>query len=124
MTDEAAAPAGWYDDGTGRQRWFDGTAWGQYAEETGTVAPAEQMDDEPVIIRRTRRTPFNPPPAEPAPEFAGITVSRNWGLGLRSANSKKECGLTRNRKVAGDLPAWAPLPPGELLVDRSAGRRT
>lgn len=26
-----AAPAGWYDDGSGRQRWWDGSAWQQYA---------------------------------------------------------------------------------------------
>lgn len=32
-TAQQAAP-GWYDDGTGRQRWFDGTAWtNQYADQ-------------------------------------------------------------------------------------------
>lgn len=27
MSTQTPAPAGWYDDGTGRQRWFDGTQW-------------------------------------------------------------------------------------------------
>ncbi len=44
MSDDAssaAIPAGWYDDGTGRQRWWDGTAWTDpYA---ATVDPASQI---------------------------------------------------------------------------------
>jgi hypothetical protein len=32
MTDVASnVPAGWYDDGSGRQRWWDGQAWGPFA---------------------------------------------------------------------------------------------
>lgn len=27
------APAGWYDDGSGRQRWWDGQQWGPFADE-------------------------------------------------------------------------------------------
>lgn len=31
---------GWHDDGSGRQRWWDGNAWGQYADEaTGQHLP-------------------------------------------------------------------------------------
>ncbi len=26
------AAAGWYDDGSGKQRWWDGTQWGAYAK--------------------------------------------------------------------------------------------
>ena len=35
-----SVPAGWYDDGSGRQRWWDGSAWGVYAQD-GSPAPAE-----------------------------------------------------------------------------------
>ena len=35
-----SVPAGWYDDGSGRQRWWDGSAWGVYAQDVSS-APAE-----------------------------------------------------------------------------------
>ena len=35
-----SVPAGWYDDGSGRQRWWDGRAWGVYAQDVSPV-PAE-----------------------------------------------------------------------------------
>lgn len=124
MTDDATTPAGWYDDGTGRQRWFDGTAWGQYAEDVETSVSGTFESAEPVIVQRTRRAPFNPPPAERDAGSSGVMVSRGWGLSLRAANENKSSGLTRNRKIAGELPDWSPLPPGELSVDRTSGRHS
>lgn len=36
-----ATPAGWYDDGSGRQRWWDGTTWTDHFQDAQTpVAPA------------------------------------------------------------------------------------
>lgn len=32
-----SAPAGWYDDGSGQQRWWDGGAWGVYAQDVSPV---------------------------------------------------------------------------------------
>jgi len=32
VTEHSGAPAGWYDDGSGRQRWWDGSEWQQFAE--------------------------------------------------------------------------------------------
>lgn len=32
-----SAPAGWYDDGSGHQRWWDGRAWGVYAQDVSSV---------------------------------------------------------------------------------------
>lgn len=145
MTDQEMTLPGWYDDGSGRQRWFDGNDWGHYAKgfcgECGspcgeeafcaqcghslrqkTAAPASpREDDEQVVVRRTRRSPFVASSPEQVAQASGITVSRNWGLGLRSSASKKDSGMTRNRKIAGDLPEWSPLPPGELSVDRRGG---
>ena len=37
MTTPQSQPPGWYDDGSGQQRWWDGTQWGQYASQ---AAPA------------------------------------------------------------------------------------
>lgn len=33
-----SAPAGWYDDGSGHQRWWDGRAWGVYAQDVSSVS--------------------------------------------------------------------------------------
>jgi len=115
---EPTAPAGWYDDGTGRQRWFDGTEWGAYAD--GASSPAA-VEDGPVVVRRTRRHPFTPPESDADGASLGFSVSRSWGQGLRSARGR-DAGLTRNREIAGDLPTWTPLPPGELGIDRAARR--
>ena len=32
-----SAPAGWYDDGSGQQRWWDGRAWGVYAQDVSST---------------------------------------------------------------------------------------
>ena len=32
-----SVPAGWYDDGSGRQRWWDGSAWGVYAQDVSSA---------------------------------------------------------------------------------------
>lgn len=37
MGDVSTAPPGWYDDGSGHRRWWDGTSWGPYQQPT----PAE-----------------------------------------------------------------------------------
>lgn len=148
MSDSHNPEPGWYDDGTGRQRWFDGTEWGQYAQsfcggcgspcagddvfcgqcghpvsKDRSVPDPMPADDEPVIIRRTRKSPFIAASEEEVSQRAGVTVSRNWSLALRSSAAKKDSGMTRNRKIAGDLPQWSPLPPGELHVDRTGGTR-
>lgn len=39
---------GWYDDGTGRQRWWDGAAWQMYAPE----APAPQNTTGPATAAK------------------------------------------------------------------------
>lgn len=123
MSQDVSAPAGWYDDGTGRQRWFDGSEWGSYADDGELVSRATPDTSPPLIVRRTRRAPFSPPVVENS-DGQGVPISRSWGLGLRAATQKKNSGLTRNRKIAGDLPDWSPLPPGELSVDRKGGHHS
>ncbi|SEB36064.1 MULTISPECIES: DUF2510 domain-containing protein [Microbacterium] len=39
MTTPNDTPAGWYDDGSGRQRWWDGQQWGNFADEANAPAP-------------------------------------------------------------------------------------
>lgn len=40
MTTPNDVPAGWYDDGSGRQRWWDGEQWGIFADEAAAPTPA------------------------------------------------------------------------------------
>lgn len=53
MTTPNNTPAGWYDDGSGRQRWWDGRQWGNFADEmsaparTTTAAPLAFADGGP-----------------------------------------------------------------------------
>ncbi|WP_136041845.1 MULTISPECIES: DUF2510 domain-containing protein [unclassified Microbacterium] len=53
MTTPNTPPAGWYDDGSGRQRWWDGQQWGTFADEfnapaaTTTAAPVASAEPAP-----------------------------------------------------------------------------
>lgn len=62
----------------------------------------------PVVLRRARPSLFIPP--EPSKEEQ--MVSRNMLTNRRI--DKPE--LSRNRRIAGDLPSWDPTPPGEIRV--------
>jgi len=39
MSTPQSSPPGWYDDGSGQQRWWDGTQWGQYAPQMPMASP-------------------------------------------------------------------------------------
>jgi hypothetical protein len=50
-------PAGWYDDGSGRRRWWDGVAWTQHTVTTGASSAAppsdgagQQRQEEPGVV--------------------------------------------------------------------------
>lgn len=65
MTNATSPPAGWYDDGSGRQRWWDGAAWGPYAPNS---TPAPHPAQTPVAVTPQRvNAPTTPSPlATPA----------------------------------------------------------
>ena len=50
------------------------------------------------------------------PEVASDTVVVQRSVLSRRSTQKPQ--TSRERKIAGDLPAWEPLPPGELVVTR------
>lgn len=81
------------------------------------VAPP--TPDDGFVVRRTRTSPFLPPPVQ---EDAAPVISRAWAQSqsARPAASK----LTKQRKMAGGLPDWEPLPPGEVLVKRGSRTRS
>lgn len=79
----------------------------------GGGEPREPTDG---VIRRTRRRPFVPPTqTDDSP-----AVSRE----LLSRTKIGKPQLSRNRKIAGDLPDWDPLPPGEISVQRGGSRHS
>ena len=42
--------AGWYDDGTGRQRWWDGSAWTDHFAPVQAVAPYTLKPETTVVV--------------------------------------------------------------------------
>ena len=73
--------------------------------------------DEPPALRRpsARSAKFTPRDTRP-PAAADAVLQRNV---LRSAaGGKGERQTSRRHVIAGDLPAWEPLPPGELFLSR------
>lgn len=72
---------------------------------------------EPLVVRRGSSARFRPR-VEP-PQEETVVVSRGI-LGVRDRDKKAQ--TSRERRVAGDLPSWEPLPPGELVVRRPPGQ--
>lgn len=66
------------------------------------------------IISRARTT-SKFLPAATSPADSAVVVGR--GL-LRSKAAPQKQQLSRERKIAGDLPSWDPMPPGEISVRR------
>ena len=81
-------PAGWYDDGSGRQRWWDGQQWTEHFAPETTDAPAvseeqlvveEQVVETPsiddTVVRPSDETPISPESSDPSQTAsAGLTA--------------------------------------------------
>lgn len=67
-------------------------------------------------IRRRTRTMFVPRAEDP--NDVELIVSR----GILNARQSKKPETSRKRLIAGNLPGWEPMPPGESLVNRPAAR--
>lgn len=84
----------------------------QFAVPYPQSAGPEQLPP-PIMIRRARPNVFVPP----QPQDQGQVISRDVGLQRKIAKPE----ISRNRKIAGNLPAWDPLPPGEIHVIHRGG---
>lgn len=83
---------------------------GQQAVDGAEAADGDATDST-VVIRRGQSAAR----LLPVQTVAETTVvSRN----VLHARATKKPETSRERKIAGDLPEWEPLPPGELLVHR------
>jgi len=80
-----------------------------------------------IIARRTRSflpsTSAGSSGGEEEGRDSEVVISRSWALLTRSGAPSQ---MGRARKIAGDLPTWDPLPPGEQVVRRTAtaGKRS
>jgi hypothetical protein len=75
--------------------------------------PADGAAPDSTVVIRRGQSAARLLPAQPAADTT--VVSRN----VLHARATKKPETSRERKIAGDLPEWEPLPPGELLVHRS-----
>lgn len=79
-------PAGWYDDGSGRQRWWDGVRWtDQYASpQQPSMPPVVPGSPAPVMAAPAAATPgfAAPPLAAPAPGTKRVGVLGWIALGV------------------------------------------
>lgn len=64
---QGGTPPGWYDDGQGNQRWFDGTQWTDHVQPAAAAPPATPA---------APATPEPPaaPPSSPPPSSADVTM--------------------------------------------------
>ncbi len=88
---------------------------------TAPIQRAAQPDtDDTMVIARTRRDPFLPPAIDDD-EFddESPVIARAWAGPTERAGAGQ---LGHQRKLAGALPAWDPLPPGEQSVKRPRKR--
>ncbi|ANJ28115.1 DUF2510 domain-containing protein [Agromyces aureus] len=69
MSDPTNTPAGWYDDGSGRQRYWDGRQW---TDQFAPAAPAADAAPEPVAPPPVE--PFAPPVTEPHGSATGASA--------------------------------------------------
>lgn len=79
--------------------------------------PGEPRYEPPAIVRGARSR-FHPP--TPVDRTEVIVARRNL-LGERRTGTKP--ALSREHRIAGNLPAWDPLPENEQLVRRQGAPR-
>jgi len=76
-----STPAGWYDDGSGRQRWWDGTQW------TENYAPVQGGEEAGVAVAAAPAAPV----ASAAPEPRSTPTLGFIGLGLAVVGTILAC---------------------------------
>lgn len=73
-----STPAGWYDDGSGRQRWWDGSRWTEHIfTQAEAAASAPQADAAPPAVERAAEIDSAAEPAAFAPPYvmpANVTM--------------------------------------------------
>lgn len=133
-------PAGWYDDGSGRQRWWDGQQWTEHFAPETTDAPAvseeqlvveEQVAETPsiddTVVRPSDETPISPESPDPsqtapagltaqdvndAPGVTAATTPLSDDLGAYSAPAAPAYPVGAAAPSSDSYPGAAPTYPG------------
>ena len=107
-----STPAGWYDDGSGRQRWWDGTQWTEHFAPNAPVEDAAPAVEASPVAESTPA--YEPPAIPPAPGFdatAGSTPGYTQPAGGAPAPG-----------AYGDSAYAAPVYPGATATEPAAKR--
>lgn len=91
----AAIPPGYYDDGQGRQRWYDGIAW------TGSYKPADVVPKPPKVKKFVPRTVFWWVTA--AALVLGIIIGSAGGRGGGSSDAALKKTLATDKATISEL---------------------
>lgn len=106
MTDPNTAPAGWYDDGSGRLRYWDGASWTEHFAPLPEAAPAEASAAEPAPEASAATTeviapqpaeaaapePTTVPPVEANPAFPGQQAYGQQAYGQQPYGAQQAYG--------------------------------
>lgn len=102
-------PAGWYDDGSGNQRWWDGLQWTEHVVTAPKDAPAESAS---VAETTPEQEPFEPPFVAPAHDAPTPQNAQNPHASAGASSGIYPAPL----QSTGSLPPSAPTPPRRVSV--------
>ncbi|MFE7846586.1 DUF2510 domain-containing protein [Microbacterium sp. NPDC057407] len=100
----ATTPPGWYDDGHGAMRWWDGTSWTEHVatpdpvpdasapSEADIVAANEAADAERAEVDPAVALGIGVPPAAGGPEFPQYSAGQPYGVPTAQAVAPEQAG--------------------------------
>jgi hypothetical protein len=106
----STTPAGWYDDGSGRQRWWDGQQWTEhFAPETAATSEDESVSDAPVAPDAAEgssaiETPTEAPAAGEAPSYDAPQAPSADDAVIRTSEEAPTAATT---PLGDDVPAYS-----------------
>ncbi|MFB8191272.1 DUF2510 domain-containing protein [Microbacterium sp. NPDC055988] len=113
----STTPAGWYDDGSGRQRWWDGQQWTEhFAPEAASATEAESAPESSVAANAAERspaieTPTDAPAAGEAPSYDAPEAPSTDDTVFRASAEAPTAATT---PLGDDVPAYsAPATPNQ-----------
>lgn len=83
--------------------------------DTSLMALIDDAAEPTVVVRRPRSAGKFLPRTQPEGGSNDIVIGRSL---MTARNRDLKPQTSRERRVAGDLPEWEPIPPGELFVKR------